>query len=209
MDAAPELRAASTEPGPDDPGDAANAILTGPGRLVLQRSRGRMTPETLDFTKAAADAHALQRSRGRMTPETRLPEQQQPRRQASTEPGPDDPGDPPRPAPNPWARSRLQRSRGRMTPETTLAPEGHGRRRQASTEPGPDDPGDAQNRGGHLRRVLASTEPGPDDPGDAPYAYRPGGIAALQRSRGRMTPETRTGQRWPASRDRFNGAGAG
>ena len=62
---------ASTEPGPDDPGDLVGR--EGPHGEVcrLQRSRGRMTPETSDerFDVLRADQGA------------------------STEPGPDDPGD--------------------------------------------------------------------------------------------------------------------
>ena len=36
---------ASTEPGPDDPGDTASRMSAGVGVTPLQRSRGRMTPE--------------------------------------------------------------------------------------------------------------------------------------------------------------------
>ena len=72
-------------------------------------------------------------------------------------------------------------------------------------ETGQRDAGDRYERD-------ASTEPGPDDPGDhAVSATTPGAVVKLQRSRGRMTPETiRSGRTtrtiWPSC---FNGAGAG
>ena len=104
-----------------------------PGRIAkavkLQRSRGRMTPETLiEAFKHAMPFFQLQRSRGRMTPETALGCRfARAGGFASTEPGPDDPGDPPPVKPPPKDR-RLQRSRGRMTPETRR-PDGHPRSR--------------------------------------------------------------------------------
>ena len=39
-------RLASTEPGPDDPGDTKLSARSETKRSGLQRSRGRMTPET-------------------------------------------------------------------------------------------------------------------------------------------------------------------
>ena len=87
----------------------------------------------------------------------------------------------------------LQRSRGRMTPETdSRAPRDPDERFWASTEPGPDDPGDRGLRPVPRSRRTASTEPGPDDPGDSrlPLIAPPVSSALLQRSRGRMTPET-------------------
>ena len=120
VSAAPEVEGASTEPGPDDPGDSKEEVRALREEL-LQRSRGRMTPETITRTEGiwTSGIFSLQRSRGRMTPET-CPDRggDAPRSHASTEPGPDDPGD---------------RAPGR--PEHVV--------RRASTEPGPDDPGDS------------------------------------------------------------------
>ena len=45
--AAGQAQAASTEPGPDDPGDLRAERVTLDLDLSLQRSRGRMTPETM------------------------------------------------------------------------------------------------------------------------------------------------------------------
>ena len=86
---------------------------------------------------------------------------------ASTEPGPDDPGD--------ERDAALARAKA-----------------AASTEPGPDDPGDVRPVGGRAACRVASTEPGPDDPGDKREYQRRRRLKALQRSRGRMTPETTT-----------------
>jgi len=86
---------ASTEPGPDDPGDEreySDTLLT---FLLLQRSRGRMTPVTCRNSESTAASSRLQRSRGRMTPVTWLKSW--------------------RIDGEPWL---LQRSRGRMTPVT-------------------------------------------------------------------------------------------
>ena len=111
-----------------------------------------------------ASRGTLQRSRGRMTPETSLPPRRWGERQASTEPGLDDPGD------------RVYNASG-------------GRGSGASTEPGPDDPGDWPSPAHHYRR-SASTEPGLDHPGADGDSLSVGAPTALQRSRGRMTPET-------------------
>ena len=113
---------ASTEPGPDDPRDGAEN-LHGARVCRLQRSRGRMTPETdVESSLTPEAGAALQRSRGRMTAETPPPSLRGMRpRPASTEPGPDDPGDV-SPTNVVTGTSRvLQRSRGRMTPETARA----------------------------------------------------------------------------------------
>ncbi len=49
---------ASTEPGPDDPGDMLASAYKMPTLLVLQRSRGQMTPETSWTATARSRASA-------------------------------------------------------------------------------------------------------------------------------------------------------
>jgi len=61
---------------------------------------------------------------------------------ASTDPGPDDPGDMGGPATVADVTLELQRIRGRMTPVTAHRVALFDARRRASTDPGPDDPGD-------------------------------------------------------------------
>ena len=64
-------RGASTEPGPDDPGDMSVSLLDGPQWLELQRSRGQMTPGTNSSPSLRPmSPWTLQRSRGQMTPGT-------------------------------------------------------------------------------------------------------------------------------------------
>ena len=67
-----------------------------------------MTPETAQVARLKAQtASSLQRSRGRMTPGDHLRRRRvmAERDSASTEPGPDDPGDSHHPAPAPPRRS--------------------------------------------------------------------------------------------------------
>jgi len=86
--------------------------------------------------------------------------------QASTDPGPDDPGDTSTTVARVRWREELQRIRGRMTPVTAAALHELGGVDAASTDPGPDDPGD-RGAGTVAAELLdASTDPGPDDPGD-------------------------------------------
>ena len=79
-----------------------------------------MTPETCMSRLRPLAMTRLQRSRGRMTPETGCVDAEKAHggANASTEPGPDDPGDH-APGSMPMDVPTLQRSRGRMTPETS------------------------------------------------------------------------------------------
>jgi len=82
-----------------------------------------MTPVTRSALRTAYTAYeALQRIRGRMTPVTQAPRSARgARRRASTDPGPDDPGDEDRVFEGLPPDEALQRIRGRMTPATEIS----------------------------------------------------------------------------------------
>ena len=107
----------STEPGLDHPGDAGCSL---PMRsfVILQRSRGWITPETRWRSAIRPCGLSLQRSRGWITPETRFSEWANEAQSPSTEPGLDHPGDIAGANRDQATIAALQRSRGWITPET-------------------------------------------------------------------------------------------
>ena len=119
----------------------------------------------------AAVARPLQRSPGLTTRVTAPPVSGSARREeASTEPGPYDPGDIGH-LPSQRIHRLASTEPGPYDPgdetDGTMAAVDGGCRGGASTEPGPYDPGDSRRRVRERRRVrAASTEPGPYDPGD-------------------------------------------
>ena len=113
---------ASTKPGPEDPGDPPDSVISA-AVCPLQRSRGPKTPVTTAASYTLNQWAGLQRSRGPKTPVTQIGrEQLEPLLQASTKPGPEDPGD--------------QQEAGH-----------HLGGLLASTKPGPEDPGDPASTG--------------------------------------------------------------